>query len=165
MQKVILNLLFLTSIFAYSIYLKKKRKKAIFLKIGRNYKLIFTKDTKQEIHKINIILDKFIAGISNLSGIKHNVPDISYCHWINGQGEKIGTTFLIKEDEASQYEMYYSEFLKIINEIVEITEEQDFEIALNKYFGNLSKNIVLVSIQFEDLLIKLDVQYEKITGI
>lgn len=168
MEKIILNLLFMIPLFTfamYGIYLKKKRKTATFLEIGTNHKLIFDEHAKPDIHKLNIIPDKFIEGISNLSEVKYDAPDISYCHWINAQGETIGTTFLIKEDEAAQYEMYYSEFLKIINEIVEISEEQDFETALTKYFEKISKNITLVSIQFEDLLIKLDVQYEKTTGI
>ena len=162
-----LNLLFVTilALVMYNIYLEKKRKTATFLEIGTNHKLIFDEHAKPDIHKLNIILDKLIEAISNLSGIEYKAPDISYCHWINAQGEAIGTTFLIKEDEAAQYEMYYSEFLKIINEIIEISEEQDFETALTKYFEKISKNITSVSIQFEDLLIKLDVQYEKTTGI
>lgn len=165
MSKMILCLIIFVSIFTlivYRQYIKNKRKEECFLEIGINHKLLFSTNIKPNICKVILKPDKFIKGMSTLAGVGYKVPDISYWYWVNEAGEKIGTTFLIREDKAYQFEMNYSEFFKIENEIL---EEQSFEEALQKYFEKAIKNVKLVSFQFEDLLVKKNVQYEKIIGI
>lgn len=153
------------AIILYGQHIKKQREAVGFLETGINHKLLFDINVKSEIHKVNFTPDKFTVGITIMAGATYKPPEINYWHWINENGEKIGTTFLIREDDAFQFEMSYDEFLKVQYKILEIMEESDFEQALENFFYKASKNVKLVAIQFEDILVKADVQYEKIIGL
>lgn len=168
MDKLILNLIIFIPIGIMSLcglYIKKQREAVGFLENGINHKLLFDTNVKPEIHRVNFRPDEFIVGITSMAGVNYKSPEINYWYWINEKGEKNGATFLIREDDAFQFEMNYDEFLKVQYKILALMEESDFEQALESYFFKASKNVKLVAIQFEDILVKADVQYEKIIGL
>lgn len=147
----------------YGLYLNKKREKLPILKPIENHKLLFNNDEKTKLHKINITPEKIINMVSSMAGINNKPPEIYYWEFIKNT-EIVGISFLIRQaEEAAQFEMNYNEFLKITDDIIE--ESKDIEKSLTEYFEQISKNVKLISIQFEELLVKNDVQYEKIEGV
>lgn len=150
-------------------YLKVRRKKLEevgFLENGINYKLLFGTNVKTDIHIVNMKLDKFKDVMNLFINEQFKEAEINYWYLINDKNETLGATFLIREeDEACQIEMKYDDYLKVISEILEITEEKDVQLGIEKYFYNISKNVSLISIQFKDMLLKLGVDYEEIIGL
>ena len=152
-----------------AIYLKVRRKKLEevgFLENGINHKLLFGTNVKIDIHIVDMKLDKFKEVMNLLGNIQFRVAEINYWYLINDKNETLGATFLIREeDEACQIEMKYDDYLKVISEILKITEEKDVQIGIEKYFYKISKNVSLISIQFKDMLLKLGADYEEIVGL
>ncbi len=147
---------------------KKNREELPYIEIGKSYNITFAEEVKADIFEVKFDPNVADVMLSMAAGYSLMIPKIYYWYFVNSNGEKKGMSFLIKDIGPNGYqylfEMNSTEIVNVENAIIEKTDKQNFEEAVVSYFAKISRNVKNINIQFEDLLVIKNIQYEKMTG-